>query len=140
MCLVTGIGSKILSAATVTCAATTSAAARRSSSAPPTMPPVCSITQPLSKGRFGLRGEVVDVVEVGDEPGLCGVPVELLLGEVAGGRDVQREDGADQAEVRECVFGGDGGDGQLGVPADHLGGVTDGHALVGDSVQSGARG
>lgn len=51
-------------------------------------------------------------------------PAQFLLGENAGGRDVQAEEGADPAGVGSCVLGCDGGDRDIELAADDLGDVA----------------
>ena len=86
--------------------------------------------------RAALVVEVMALVQVRDERGLHGMPSQLLLGQGAGGRAVQRDDGAEEAEVVVGLLTRDGGDWQPQVLSDDLGDVPKRHALFTDPVQS----
>ena len=84
--------------------------------------------------------EVVAFFEVRDERGLHGMPIQLVLGQSARGRVVNRSERCEPAEMAGCLFGGDGGQWDLQMSAYDVGDVMKRHALVGDSVISGAGG
>jgi hypothetical protein len=76
----------------------------------------------------------VALVEVGDEPGVRGVPSEPPAGQGAGGRAVDRREKREQAEMAIRLPGGEGGHRHVQVTADNLGDVPERHALVADRV------
>src|SRR5262245_17009528 len=83
--------------------------------------------------------EVVALVEIGDETRLGRLPPKQLASQRARCRRVDRQERPEPAEVRASVLWRDGDDGEIEVPADHLGDGADRHPLVGDGVQRRSR-
>ena len=80
----------------------------------------------MSPGRDGVRME-----HRGQ-----GLDTERVAGDLAGGRVVEADEGAQVAEVLRGVLGGDGLDREVETAADHRGDVANGDALLGHGVQT----
>src|SRR6266581_2976380 len=83
--------------------------------------------------------EVVALIEVLDEPGMCRLPAQQLAGQRARDRVVGREEAGQEAEVPARLAGRDGDHRDVEVSPDHLGDGADRHTLVRDPVQRRSR-
>ena len=83
--------------------------------------------------------EVVALIEVLDEPGMCRLPAQQLAGQRARDRVVGREEAGQEAEVLARLARRDGDHRDVEVSPDHLGDGADRHILVRDRVQPRSR-
>src|SRR6266849_4607805 len=83
--------------------------------------------------------EVVALLEVLNEPGMCRLPAQQLAGQRARDRVVGREEAGQEAELLARLVGRDGDHRDVEVSPDHVGDGADRHTLVRDRVQPRSR-
>ena len=94
-----------------------------------------AFSQAASGSSGGNLSKIGRMIDVGDEPGLFRLPVELRAGTRARSRDVDACEHREPAEVLGRLFGRLRDDRNVQAPADHLGDLLERHALFGDRME-----
>src|SRR5271163_1852468 len=93
---------------------------------------------PVTKTRMSLMSLLMEIgrmVDVGDKPGLLGLPIEQRPGLLARGRAIDGRESGEPAEMLSRLLRRVRDDRNIQSPADHLGDFFERHALVGDGVE-----
>lgn len=90
---------------------------------------------PPSPIMSSASGEVVALLEVGDQSRTGGLPSEQVVGDLCRGGAVDSPEAAEEAEVVACLLGGDGDGGDVEMLGEDLGDLEDRHALVAHGVK-----